>query len=171
MPPINGDGRLLASDAVGAPNNPEVLLAFQHLALSGLISGSYTGATTGAAGTLVTQAGTNLPVSPTFGAAFMFDNPDAALGNVSGSAFYFDGTYFHVLKVAMVSGNLPTGGFLTPTQAYEIDNKFDDSNPGTGWILTPKKSALANCADSDTTTAKYDTSKTTASCNFVLRIQ
>jgi hypothetical protein len=172
--PGDGNGQILSSANAGAGALPEVFYAFQHLALAGLISGNYTGRTAGGVGTLVATAGVNVPAGAFSGTAYLFDHPDFTDGNVTGAdPLYFSTLYFHVLKVAALPANsLPTGAFLTPAQALELDTKYDDGKPGTGWITTPKRNALANCAsNNNSATATYATNGTKQACYFILKIQ
>jgi hypothetical protein len=83
--------------------------------------------------------------------AFIFDHPDATDGAVSGDGLYFDGFYGNILRVAGLNANatsIPDQAFLTPAQAYQVDEKFDDGQPGLGNIVVPISTALANCASS-----------------------
>lgn len=169
---LNGDG----NGRVRAPANTiEVFYVFQHLSLAGFIDGGYTGATTGGGGTFYAKGGVNVPRSPINGVALMFDHPDATDGNVSSDSLYFDGLYGHVLRIAGLSEaatSLPATVFLTPEQALKVDSKFDDGKPGTGWVVTPKFSALGNCSTSNTTSSSvYNVSYSSEACYLFLRMQ
>lgn len=166
----NGDGNgVIRAGAVQLPL--ERYYAFQHLALSGLIAGTYTGAVNSNGGATV---GLNVVGSSVDKSAFMFDHPDAADGLVSGDALYFDGFYGNILRIAGLNDNsasIPALGFLTPKQAYQLDEKFDDGQPGLGNVMTPKSTALANCASSAATSATYVTSVDDKTCYLILRMQ
>lgn len=167
----NGDGNgVIRAGTVQLPL--ERYYAFQHLALAGFIQGTYTGAVNGSGGATV---GLNVVGSSVEKSAFLFDHPDAADGLVSGDALYFDGFYGNILRVAGLSDNsaaIPALGFLTPKQAYQLDDKFDDGQPGTGNVMTPKSSALASCASTDvSTTAAYNTGSDAKTCYLFLRMQ
>jgi len=169
----NGDGNGLVR-AAAAANTVEVFYTFEHLSLAGLITGSYSGATTGGGGTYYATIGTNVPTSIVSGVTYLFDHPDALDGNVSADALYFDGLYPNVLRVAAVGANaLPAMPILSPRDALQSDLKFDDGIPNTGWIVTPKSSALANCTTGAGPYA-YDSTGTNANnktCYFILRMQ
>ena len=165
----NGDGNgvIRACSGGGCTQLPlERYYAFQHLALAGFIQGTYTGAINGFGGATV---GLNVVGSSVEKSAFLFDHPDAADGLVSGDALYFDGFYGNILRVAGLSDNsaaIPALGFLTPKQAYQLDDKFDDGQPGTGNVMTPNN--IATCASSAST---YVTSTDAKTCYLFLRMQ
>ncbi len=169
----NGDGNGIIRAATLA-NTAEIFYAFAHLANASLINGSYTGATVGGVGTFDARIGTNVPNGKVIGITYIFDHPDATDGNVSGDAFYFDGLYGNVLRVAghaASAAGLPATAFLTPKEAYQIDNKFDDGVPATGWVLPPNRTAQANCT---TASGVYDTGATnggTANCILILQMR
>jgi prepilin-type N-terminal cleavage/methylation domain-containing protein len=169
----NGDGNGLVRAATVA-NTGEVFYVFQHLALAGFIKGNYTGATSGGVGTFYAKIGTNVPISQLTGITYMFDHPNALDGNVSADAFYFNGLYPNVLRVAGLrdtSTGLPDVSILTPKEALQVDLKFDDGAPNLGWILTPNRTALPNCTTAavayDSLTANGDVKN----CYFILRPQ
>lgn len=161
----NGDGNgVIRAGTVPLPL--ERYYAFQHLALAGMIQGTYTGAVNGTGGATI---GLNVVGASTDNTAFLFDHPDAADGFVSGDTLYFDGVYGNILRVAGLNANattIPDQGFLTPRQAYQLDDKFDDGLPGTGNVLTPKN--IATCA-SDAST--YVTANEGKTCYLFLRMQ
>lgn len=174
---INGDGN--GRIRAGSTLRPlEVFQSFQHLVGATLIEGRYTGTTTGGAGTVYARIGTNVPRAAMTGVTYIFDHPNALDGNIDtaaglGDAYYFDGLYSHILRVAAIAtseNGLPGGVFLTPAEALELDTKYDDSIPGNGWIMTPK--TLSDCVtSSDPAVAAYNTAVTDPACNFVLRLQ
>lgn len=167
----NGDGNGVIRAAATAFTR-EQYYAFQHLALAGLIQGVYSGAVNGSGGA---TAGLNVPGSPAAGAAYVFDHPDTLDGNVSGDALYFDGLYGNVLFIAGLNDNSatnPSQPLITPKTALQLDEKFDDGQPGLGNIVTPKSTALANCATTAVaTTAVYNTGYNDKACYFIIKIQ
>ena len=175
----DGNGLIRAGALTTTIGNAELFGAFEHLALVGLIPGSYTGATTGP-GTAVATIGTNIPKSVIENVGYVFNHPDATDGNVSGDAVYFDGKYGHVLIVAgATAGGMPSTPFLKPAQALQIDDKYDDGAPGTGWITTSKPATSPNtteCASSSVntpglpTTAVYNVSLSTKLCYLIMNI-
>jgi prepilin-type N-terminal cleavage/methylation domain-containing protein len=167
----NGDGNGFIR-AVSS-NNAEYFYAFTHLWNAKMITGSYTGLT-GSGGTADGFPGSNLPVSSIDDVGYFYDHPDFATGVVSGDALYFDGQYQHVVRMAATTAaatTMPVTGFMTPKEAYELDNKFDDGNPGLGWIVTPISTALSNCASSAVAaSATYAVTTNNKSCYFILKL-
>lgn len=178
----DGNGQLLSTQSSGpTPQSlPEALYVWQHLALAGLIPGKYSGQTTGAAGTtLYAKAGINVPGSSVTGVAYLLDHPPFPDGVVSGASTYYHptstaGLYGHVLRIAgladSVSGAptvfVPSTAFLTPKETLQIDTKYDDGFPQTGWILMPINAALPSCA-----TTAYTVTAVSPNCILLLRIQ
>lgn len=164
----NGDGNNLIR--AGTNNLNEAFIAFQHLALAGLIAGNYAG--TGTTGT----AGVNIPRAVITTAAYEFDHPLAADGVVTtaqGDTYFFDGVYPHVLIVGGVNPGAgwyrPLGGFLTPEEMLSLDQKHDDGVPSSGAILTPKAASVANCASGSTAPATYVTTGNDKTCMFMIK--
>lgn len=177
----NGDGNgLIRTNTTCAAGTTadcfknEQYYAFRHLALAGFIQGKYsgTGDTGGTGGTI----GLNVPGTAVDQSAFVFDHPNAMDGVVSGDAIYFDGMYGNTLRIAgLIAGATtePDRPFLAPKQALQIDEKFDDSKPGQGSILTPKDSVtFDNCVTTAVdTTAEYETSLENQSCLLIVKMQ
>ena len=162
----NGDGNgLIRAGTVAVPL--ERYYAFQHLALASFIQGKYTGAgDTGGTGATI---GRNVPGSAIDNSAFVFDHPDALDGVVSGETYYFDGVYGNVLRIAGLNPGATTEPdqlFLTPKQALQVDEKFDDGLPGEGNVMTQK--GTATCAPSSTV---YVTATESPACSLIIRMQ
>lgn len=157
----NGNGLIYAIDS----GNQEVFLAFQHLKMAGLIQGNYTGnAVSG--GVLHGVPGTNIPGTSLAQVGyyfFDFDTPEISAGNST----YFQGMYFHPLFIGLyVANGLPSGAFLTPREAKQLDDKFDDGLPGMGSLRTLE--LLTNCVSGTTpTTATYIVSNATPECRLI----
>ncbi len=170
----NGDGNGQLASESADPTLSESLLAFQHLAIGKFIEGSFSG--TALAG--VVSAGVNIPKSALKGATYLFEHPSAEDGSVASDAFYFDGFYRHLLRIAgksTATTGSPKENILTTEQALSIDKKFDDGLPATGLIMTPRKSALAGsesrCVTTDlATTARYDTANEGEACFLLMKV-
>lgn len=176
----NGDGNGYVRATTSSPGNKaEWFYVFQHLALAGFIQGTYTGATTGGGGTYYAKIGTNVPGTAIDKVAFYFDGPDftdtTLDGFVSGDTTFFDGQYTTVIVIAGLNDNatsMPNVAFLTPKEALQIDEKYDDGLPGKGAILTPISTALSNCASSAVAaTATYSTSNEDKTCYLFAKVQ
>ena len=168
----NGDGNGLIRAV--SNNNAELFYAFNHLFYAKLITGYYSGAA-GSGGSTHAIIGQNIPASAIDNVGYLFNHPDDAAGVVSSAdSIYFAGTYSHVLITAgMIASDTSTPNrvYMTPKEAYELDAKYDDGNPGQGWILTPENSTLANCATSDTAaSAAYSVTYNEKACYFIMKI-
>lgn len=154
----NGDG-LISS---GAPSEPvdsaERFMAWKHLANAGLVEGSYTGKTAGAAGTYVATAGSNVArariSSSYFDYSYIYPNP--AVFNVAS-------------KMGVNSINIygsSAYGAMTPEEAWNTDTKLDDASPVYGSMYTTIRSIIP-CASSDAANATYDFTQTAKNCMLV----
>lgn len=145
----NGNGNsviYVTNPATAALDSTEQFLAWQHLANAGLIGGRYTGVTNVAGGYGIV-AGQNTPASKLPNGAWMLftSNACADAGNVD----YFVGCYKTALHFGGQNNNYHPGtGIITPAEAYSIDRKLDDGQPGNGNLRTWK--SYTNCADSAT---------------------
>ena len=152
----NGNGTIESTGTI------EIFLAFKHLQLSGLAAGQYSG-TNGPAGPLDSVIGLNVPALSMEGVTAWYLTPNAA-GHISADADYFDGYYGTVLHIAKPStGQLPRSGFLSPREAYELDQKFDDGQPDKGWIRTMK--SYTDCVGG---TTSYLATPTANACLLIL---
>ena len=168
----NGDGNGLIRAV--SNNNAELFYAFNHLYYAQLITGYYSGAA-GSGGSSHAIIGQNIPSSAVDNVGYLFNHPNDAAGVVAaGDSVYFEGTYSHVLILAgMITGDTstPSRVYMTTKEAYELDAKYDDGNPGQGWVLTPEMSTLANCATSDTpASAAYNVTYNEKACYFIFKI-
>jgi prepilin-type N-terminal cleavage/methylation domain-containing protein len=181
----NGDGNGLvrATSVAGTGNRDELFFTFEHLALAGFISGTYTGATVGGVGTYHARIGTNVPATSMEKVAFLFDHPDYDDGTPDGfivdatdaHPLFFEGQYPNSLRIAALydaDTDIPARGFITPKQALQLDEKYDDGRPGTGMVVAPKSSGVTDCADNDTaSSAVYETDKDAKTCWVLVKIQ
>lgn len=135
----NGDGILQHATTNGGTG--ESFRAWQHLALAGLISGSYTG-NSGAISTADPDVGLNVPPSKIRSVGWGYGYYD----NSSGANPY---SYNYDFSNWLVLGNeadnvYPDGAFLKAEEAWGIDSKLDDEKPGYGKV---QPTALGNCTD------------------------
>lgn len=128
----NGDGVITFSSYGMAPPH-EYFLAWQHLALSGLIAGTYTGVA-GPSGLVHHIPGTNCPTSKygagAWGWSHQGDHEDAFPGG-----WDFNPKFMVVNAIAL--GGATANGeshapLFTPEEVWNIDTKMDDGKPGTG---------------------------------------
>lgn len=181
----NGDGNGLvrANTTTLTGNRDELFYTFEHLALAGFITGTYTGSSTGIPGTYYARIGTNVPATSIEKVALLFDHPDYDDGIPDGfiadgtdpHPLFFEGLYPNSLRIAGLydsDTDIPARGFLTPKQALQLDEKYDDGKPGSGMVVAPKSTGVSDCADSDTaSSAVYETDKEAKNCWILIRIQ
>lgn len=131
----DGDGFVEFSGiASGVPQ--EDLLAFEHLALSDLISGSFTGQD--ASGGNRFEVGANTYALSSFtSAAFMFRTEADKSAALRSDAKTIYGTRGSTIRLGEIGGNgIPEGGFLTAKDARAIDLKMDDGKARSGTLYT-----------------------------------
>lgn len=170
----NGDGNGYifrgGFNGAGANNTNEHYYVFWHLNRAGFLTGSYTGVA-GSGGADHAVPGTNVAASSIPGSGFYFTNFNTATGYLDDAdSFYFGGFYGSYLTLgAATSNSMPTGPLLSAPQAYELDMKFDNGKPGTGWIRAPKFALAAECTTTnDKLTADYQSFDRGPKCIFLM---
>lgn len=159
----NADG-VMASAALTNGATGEGQQFWRHLALAGLIEGTYTGlndsTTTGNSSTL----GVNVPKSKLNNAGWAITSSapvTTAAYDLSGAGGY--GNYF--IFGATLTGNIPATAVLKPEEAWNIDTKLDDGKPGTGKVVARYWNNLCATSTSNTDFAgNYKLSDSSAQC-------
>ncbi len=137
-------------------NHNETYRAWQHLALAGLIPGTYSGTHSGGGSVL----GTNTPESRI---------------KAAGWGWYYSAGPWGItipLRNNMVFGaatasDAPvTCSVLTPAEAMSIDTKMDDGKPSVGNMIT----GCGGCVDNITATATYTVSNSASVCAFLIKM-
>jgi len=153
----NGDGQIFTSAFMYS----ERFASWKHLANAGLVEGSYSGVTAGAAGTYTEAVGTNVPRAKLgngfFDITFEPDNTTLYAAGTQGDT-----------NVIGLYGTSTTRGILKPEEAWNIDTKMDDGSPVYGKVYANKKTSVigTNCASSDADNATYDFSLTATNCTL-----
>lgn len=126
----NGTGTLTMSGLPAADTSTENLQFWRHLALAGLIEGTYTGLGRTGNGT---AGGENIPRSKLSNAAWYIEN----LGNyTTGDANAFGLDYgTNLIFGTNNPGGIPTPAVLRPEEAWNIDMKMDDGRPAAGKVI------------------------------------
>lgn len=123
----NADGKIGSGN--GGDPTGEPMRAWQHLALSGIISGTYTGLT---AGTPNYKNMINTPITPVNGgyySLYYFNNSTGIYGkNQNAIAFASQ----NALSIPW------SNSIITPADAYAIDSKADDGSPYTGLMYVTR---------------------------------
>lgn len=144
----------------------EKLLLWQHLGLSNLIAGNYTGALSVSGGVV---AGQNVPASATYGGyvsstCFTIDGSSC---NLSVDIQYSRTISLHIGKDGETMDGTPTvsgGGIISNQAAYLIDSKVDDGIADKGrWRAT---SITIDGADIRDTCYTYTPSDNITKCTF-----
>lgn len=160
----NGDGNGFVGATISGRTFQESYQAINHLALTGLIEGSYTGVAS-----TPSVNGTNIIPSKLQNAGFWFFmwNPN---------------TYFTAGEGVPPAGverqnwihlggphNSRTWNFgaagLSPQEAWGVDAKIDDGKPGLGRLFGPSRNRLCSNHD-DQNLAEYDVAATHTACSL-----
>ena len=165
----NGNGNRILTDG-GA--DQEMHRFWQHLALAALIPGEYTGVA-GPGSTVNAVIGVNAPGSRISGVGFTAINMGI---NSPGAPYLYPGDYSQCFQIG-IQGNYQTENpFLTPSEAYSIDAKFDDAHPAKGNFLMRNNLPFSSggnplCTDSNASNAenaKYLQSNSDVACALLV---
>lgn len=124
----NGDGGIGAG-AAGATT--EMYQFWKHLALAGLIEGTYSGLA-GAGGGRHGVIGTNAPPSRLSNAGWSVQSLGVFGGDSSAFATDYGTTLFFG---SQLTTDKTLGATISPEEAWNIDTKLDDGKPGQGKII------------------------------------
>lgn len=157
----NGNGSI---SPPGAANQAgEIFQAWRHLALAGLIEGSYSGAA--GAGNGLTMSTGNTPASRLSNAGWGIRE---TLNNTAGDGTIFAGSYGSWLQLGgfrTTSDN--AAPVLKPEEAWNVDTKMDDGKPGTGGVRVRFWDDCTPATLASQTDAAYDVSVVTTSCTLM----
>ena len=121
----NGDGAVDFATAANATS--EIFQFWKHLALAGLIEGTYNGLS-GSAGLYAIDVGVNVPRSRLQNAAWYASTNRNYPGDAN--SFRYDLDNYFIIELA------PSGGpILRPEEAWGIDTKVDDGRPASGKVV------------------------------------
>jgi prepilin-type N-terminal cleavage/methylation domain-containing protein len=159
----NGNGQIDYGSTASQP--AEIFGAWEQLALSGLIKGTYNGISGSASG-YDSVIGTNVPMGKISGTGYTW----YYVGNVSAHPSMFDGYYGNFIEFGTDWGTTH-GPALTPAEAYQLDLKIDDGTPATGTVRPMHSGYNANCvtggAASGATSAYNVTSHNGIACYLI----
>lgn len=165
----DGDGMIEANESSATTSNGTFRF-WQHLAMAGLIEGSYTGVPNSATFSHLTISLTtpNAPASKlstaTWGVFYA--------GNyASDSLLFYAGSYGNAFGFgAPVANAGASGPVLKPEEAWNIDTKIDDGKPATGImtsLYTQNGTGAGNCGDK--ATGAYTLNTSTVNCSLILK--
>ena len=161
----NGDGRL--NSASGANAAGEIFGAWQQLAKSGYIPGTFTGLS-GPTNGYNAIIGTNVPAS-----RFPLGGYDWRYQVFSGGTQNYDGNYGNSINFGgKIANDTTLAPILTPSDAYGIDQKMDDGVPSLGIVRAfAGGTALPNNCSTGTSgsgaSASYNLGYTGISCSLI----
>jgi prepilin-type N-terminal cleavage/methylation domain-containing protein len=178
----NGDGdgliEVWAGATIGTGTSNEVFRFWQHLALAGLIEGSYTGVTAtppGGGGVTYDQSyrsftTPNIPKSKLANAGWIASTIPATGGSNSISdTTYLDGNYGAAFTLAGISAAGNTSATtLAPEEAWNIDTKVDDGKPALGIVKTRETHSLVASDPNGCTNPAGSTTVTMAAADYTL---
>ena len=137
--------------------------AWQHLALAGLIEGSYSGYVDSVAGSTPPVIGRDVPASK-MSSRYWVLAQFTQLGTINYEVGFsglpdIRDNYLYFSAVNAAYWNNPMA--LKPEEAWNIDTKMDDGRPATGKV---RGAFINNCADVDSINAQYNLSVQTVNC-------
>lgn len=158
----DGDGHI-GDDAATYYEN---FRAWQQLQNAGFVEGAYSGVTNGAANTNIALIDTNVPAGVLSGTGYSLFYLNSGASNVysnTGHAIYFG---------LEATNSITSGGAIPPRDAWSIDKKVDDGEPGLGKVIVNDTAVLSNCATTNAAaTANYNISSTAdRACNLIFLI-
>lgn len=163
----DGDGWIENASAGLASENHQF---WRHLALAGLIEGTYTGLN-GPSYSYHDIGGENVPNSKLSMGAW---RPHFYTG-VYGDAYLYSLEYGNILNFGMIQGYSHfLNPVLKPEEAWNIDTKLDDGKPGQGKVIAVRWDNSCSAADDGTHAnndyaASYRLSDTTIRCALIFR--
>jgi prepilin-type N-terminal cleavage/methylation domain-containing protein len=162
----NGNDNKLI-EAPSAPSQAGELFTFwQHLALSGMIEGNYTGVA-GAADESNHIPNVNSPKSKFANASWGLEDLQTAGGN------HYDTNYNNTIEFGSTTGTGDADNpALIPEEAWNIDKKIDDGKPARGKVIAKYWNNACAAADDGThanndLNASYKLSATTIECSLI----
>ena len=146
----DGDGNGMVQQS--APGSYEPFRFWQHLALAGLIEGSYIGVGANSI-TDYSQPGTNGPRGRLEGVGYFAVHEGSAY---VGDTYRFDGEYKNHFRIGKDDGSgWNNNAFIKPEELWNVDTKMDDGRPALGNLRSWKTAYLPNCVTNDTSAADY----------------
>ena len=150
----NGDGNIVWDSGAALPGPPypfESVIAWQHLALAGIISGSYSGTCNNPVCT--GTPGVNIPSSQYPNGGYFLDNAD------------YTGVRNSIIFATAGRPGDPNNSILSPVDAESLDIKLDDAIPDSGAVQVFSN---PNCATG--TPVTYNNTSTAIFCQMIFRL-
>lgn len=164
----NGNGNGILEYPTAASATGETFRAWQHLALAGLIPGTFTG-NSGAAGALDPDLGINSPASKIQSVGWGYGYYNNANG-ANGYSFNYDMTNWLVLGNE-ADNAYADGPAIKTEEAFNIDTKLDDESPATGKVLGNVIGSCTNATGTTDRAARYVlTNENANQCGMVFQL-
>ena len=164
---VNGDGDGQIEPATSDGGDGEMFGFWEQLALSGLIEGSYSGASgDGGAGLQDAVIGTNVPAGKISSSGWTM----LYVGTVaSGDTDYFAGNYGNAfIYGTKLTDDVTGGAVIKPEEAWNVDTKIDDGKPEQGKIRGYENLSAADAtACSNTATSDYSLTNEAIECALI----
>lgn len=165
----NGDGDGFIIWRLTSP--AESHLAWQHMALAGLIEGAYSGFPNATAP--YEMAGSNVPRArfgnAGFTMAFVGTNASGVYFDDGGANDWGTATHGNSFFVGSNFGDAFRGALFRPEEGWNIDTKYDDGRPASGGIISQR--FLSSCHTSNVaTSAEYALAVSVVNCALRARM-
>lgn len=162
----NGNGDGILGWPIGPNVTGETFRGWQHLALAGLIEGTYTGN----AGSIYgsdPDAGVNVPASRLKNGVWGYGYFDNSTGT-NNHAFNYN--MLNWMVVGSEDDNAYADGpLLRPEEAWNIDTKLDDGRPAMGRVLANDISICTNTTVATNRNSDYLLTTSSVSCSLALQ--
>ncbi len=162
-----GDNDGWIERGTGASVTGEVFRFWQHLALAGLIEGTYSG-NAGTTDSYHAIRGSNIPSSRfsegtwyVYAGNYTFNNNANIFNGRHGDFFQFGGV--------ITGGTDNALKILTPEETWNIDTKLDDGKPGQGMVIARHWDECTDAATAAAFDANYLVSDKTKQCVIMFR--
>lgn len=168
----NGNGDGLMYRALAHNNTGEIFQAWNQLALTGLIEGSYTGLNGPSHISYHSIPGTNVPAGKIANTGWSISG---RIGMFPGNPSMYAVEYGAFHLIYGTAGTSETDGkALRPEELWNVDTKTDDGRPASGKIIARYWNSECSLADdggnaSTDLNASYNLTDTDIECAFYLR--
>lgn len=152
----NGSGALQ-----GSQYEPQQF--WRHMALAGLIEGTYSGVPAVIASGWTGVIGTAYPRSKMGRGGWTPNN----LGSYNGDSTFFRGAYGNSFTFgAQATNEYPDGAIIKTEEAWNIDQKMDDGQPGLGKVMAVRWGTCTNAAAFTDTGTTYKLTDASIACGL-----
>ncbi len=163
----DGDGKISMCSPLpcnaGTRISGEMFRYWQQLADAKLITGSFSGVSGFAAGSMRDSVpGVNVPASRFTGGGWSIEY----LGQWAGDSNSFAGNYGNSYSFGGYTGDKTFAPLLSPLEAATIDQKVDDGQPGTGKVLSTWTYCTTASGPNDLTATYKRNDSTPNKCNL-----